>query len=662
MALFKLQKGYRFYKSNKQFQILREIETGWQIENTSSGILEVISKDQLYQEYADGKISFEMESDYIPKIKTESGWIDATFKSLDLDVQELLKHKKLIIDQHISKHGENFSHKLVEMTLSEYWKSDTSLRPCTRTFINWANRYLNSDKNILSLLPQDSKKGNRHNRINQAVVDFCEKAIRDVYMTQKRETITETLNYAIALIARENQFRPDEHKLILPSINFIRELINRIPKVEVSLARYGKELTRNKFRESIGTAENHAPLYRAEVDHTLLDVIVVDDSTGYVVGRPWLTLIIDCQSKCILGFHLTFDPPSHSSVAKALKHAILPKVDFKKTYTEINGDYEVFGVMHTLVCDNGFEFHSSSLEAVCFELGIVLSYTPRKTPWWKGSVERALGTLNRGVTGLMPGKTFNSVDQKSGYDPTKNACITLKTLNLCINKWIVDFYHNRAHKTLGMSPIAYWKTHVDHSQVSLPTDPMRLDSILGQVTKRSISHYGIELNTIVYNNRELMDLRRELGTKLQVEVRWNSDELGWIYVFPPGGGTLKVDANDAYKKYATGLTLYLHQIIRNYYAKQHEGDAETPEVLAKALEDIRQIVIKEPKKANVKSGVKRQRLEKSLTAKPELNQEILHPKVIATAAKESTLLKATDSAKQTTISTIKPIITHRKSY
>jgi putative transposase len=61
-----------------------------------------------------------------------------------------------------------------------------------------------------------------------------------------------------------------------------------------------------------------------QCDHTKIDVLVVDQA-GEVLGRPWLTIVVDTYSRCIMGLHLGFDAPSAQVVGLALRHAILPK-------------------------------------------------------------------------------------------------------------------------------------------------------------------------------------------------------------------------------------------------------------------------------------------------------------------------------------------------
>ncbi len=59
-------------------------------------------------------------------------------------------------------------------------------------------------------------------------------------------------------------------------------------------------------------------------DHTKLDVLVVDRDDE-VIGRPWLTTVVDSYSSCILGYFLGMKQPGSHEVTLALRHAALPK-------------------------------------------------------------------------------------------------------------------------------------------------------------------------------------------------------------------------------------------------------------------------------------------------------------------------------------------------
>jgi putative transposase len=64
------------------------------------------------------------------------------------------------------------------------------------------------------------------------------------------------------------------------------------------------------------------PFEIGHIDHTELDVEVVCSRTGRVLGRPWMTLLIDAYSRRYLAIYLTFDPPSYRSCMMVLRECV----------------------------------------------------------------------------------------------------------------------------------------------------------------------------------------------------------------------------------------------------------------------------------------------------------------------------------------------------
>ena len=52
------------------------------------------------------------------------------------------------------------------------------------------------------------------------------------------------------------------------------------------------------------------PLSVVQIDHTLVDIILVDPIDRLPIGRPYLTIAIDVYSRCIAGFILSLEAPS----------------------------------------------------------------------------------------------------------------------------------------------------------------------------------------------------------------------------------------------------------------------------------------------------------------------------------------------------------------
>lgn len=106
-----------------------------------------------------------------------------------------------------------------------------------------------------------------------------------------------------------------------------------------------------------------------QCDHTRVDLLVVDQ-VGEVLGRPWLTTVVDTFSRCIMGIHLGMEAPSAVVVCLALRHAILPK-QYSSAY-ELADPWGTYGLPQYLYTDGGKEFNSKHLEQVANELKIVL--------------------------------------------------------------------------------------------------------------------------------------------------------------------------------------------------------------------------------------------------------------------------------------------------
>ena len=96
-------------------------------------------------------------------------------------------------------------------------------------------------------------------------------------------------------------------------------------RYQLMRARHGTMVANLKRKPRSAGVATTRPLERVELDHFLCDVHLICGKTGVPLGRPWLTLAVDHYSGMVVGFHLSFAPPSAASVLAALRMAILPK-------------------------------------------------------------------------------------------------------------------------------------------------------------------------------------------------------------------------------------------------------------------------------------------------------------------------------------------------
>jgi putative transposase len=438
--------------------------------------------------------------------------------------------------------------------------------PHFSTVCRWRRKLLENDKSIRKLIDQHQCRGNRNRRYPQEVIDIVQDSIDLCFMTLERKTIQDTLDHAELAVKRENKLRPTDVQLPLPTRRLLSTEIGRIPAFDKCAARYGREAAVKMFRNVLSHRTTLMPLERAEIDHTRLDIMVIDDCTGLPMGRPWLTVCIDDFSRCILGVYLSFTAPSYRTVAKCLADAFKPKTDLKSRFPAVVNAWIAYGVMRALVVDNGSEFHSEALENGCLMFGIEIHYSPRKVAWFKGKVERVQGTANRAIAHGFPGTTFSNIFEKGDYDPKKHSIARLSTLQENLRIWIVDIYHQKPHRTLKVSPQDAWRNSIRPEDIRLPEDPHLLEAIVSLSESRVLTHKGIEFECLFYNAPELGHLRRRYGETLEVEVRYNPEDIGSIFVIYQDVPPIRVPALKY--EYAKGLSQWQHKLIREYAARE----------------------------------------------------------------------------------------------
>jgi putative transposase len=298
-----------------------------------------------------------------------------------------------------------------------------------------------------ALAPHFERKGGPgRRRMSPAVGRILDRAIDDYYLTAAQPSTPVAHNRFVADLEKENASRPSSEQLRIPSYStFLRQLRQR-SGYEVIAARNGAQEAEERYRSTGANPERYAFNECWEIDHTTLDLFVIDQQTGLTLGRPRLTVIIEFATRAVMGFDLDFSGASSQAALNTLNHAILPKNYLKAKYPEIRGEWPCFGLPSILKCDNGAEFHSASFTSACFDLGIELQYCPVKQPWFKARVERFFRTLTEDALRGLPGATGSHFyNRPKAKDPAKDATISLNLLQRYLHTWIVDVYMSKRH-------------------------------------------------------------------------------------------------------------------------------------------------------------------------------------------------------------------------
>jgi putative transposase len=328
------------------------------------------------------------------------------------------------------------------------------------------------------------------------------------------------------------------------------------------------------------------PLERVEIDHTRSDLVVIDDRDDLPLGRLTLTYCLDTATRYPLGYYLGFEPPSYLTVMECLHHAIQPKDEVRKQYGT-DHEWLAYGIPATLVIDNGKEFIGHDLGDACLLLGIVLQYTPVRTPQFKAGVERMFGSLNTMFFHALPGTTFSNPGERGDYNSAGQACVYFSEVDKLLNIFLVDIYAERFHRGLNGIPARHWEEKVQHGFApALPPSAEELSILLGRTTTRVLHHYGIEFASLRYNCDDLITLRTRLKGKT-AKIKYHPADLSCLYVYDSFERQyIRVPA--LAQEYTQGLSLWKHRVIRQ--AVLEEQDQVDLVALGKAKRKIQHIV------------------------------------------------------------------------
>lgn len=264
---------------------------------------------------------------------------------------------------------------------------------------------------------------------------------------------------SLAALHREITQVCKKQNLPVPTRNTVALRVANLDPLKTIHYREGQDATRD--RQSTGGLPPAvaAPLEQVQIDHTVIDLIVVDTCDRRPIGRPYLTIAIDVFTRCVLGMVITLEAPSAVSVGLCLAHIACDKRPWLERL-DVEMSWPMSGKPRQLYLDNAAESKSEALRRGCEQHGIRLDYRPPGQPHYGGIVEWLIGTTMQMVHDELPGTTFSNPKQRGEYTSDKLASLTLSELE----RWFtlaLGAYHGSVHSGILQPPAACWAEAVE---------------------------------------------------------------------------------------------------------------------------------------------------------------------------------------------------------
>jgi putative transposase len=370
-----------------------------------------------------------------------------------------------------------------------------SAKKSITTLYRWIVRF--EEQGLVSSLMRSGRSDKGNLRIEREAEEVIQLKIDEYFLKEERPSV----------VALYDEIKRECSALDIepPHKNTVYARVKKIDKERLLKSRYSPKLAKTKTKPTPGTFPGaDYPNAVVQIDHTKVDVIVVDREHRLPIGRPYLTLALEVCTKMVSGFCMTLDPPSSSTAGLSIAHAVSRKEHWLAK-RDIDAEWPIYGKMQKIHLDNAKEFRGSTLKRACQEHRIGREWRPVGTPNYGPHVERAFRTFMQEIH-TLPGTTFSNTVKKIEYDSEGKACMTLEELNLWFTVFLVYCYHHKPHKGIcNIPPIKLYNQFVhgtlEQPGIGLPApiddeEKFRLD--FTPFVMRRIQLVGVVIDKINY--------------------------------------------------------------------------------------------------------------------------------------------------------------------
>lgn len=379
---------------------------------------------------------------------------------------------------------------------------------------------------VTDLAPGQSGGGKGKGRLPEPVERIIRELLQKRFMTRQKRSL--------AALCREVAMACKNQKLPVPARNTVALRITRLDPMKLARSRGGTDAARTLQAVGGTPPEVTKLLEQVQIDHTVIDVNVVDERDRQPIDRPYLTVAIDALTRCVLGMVVTLEAPSAVSVGLCLAHVACDKRPGLECLN-VEMDWPMSGKPKLLYLDNAAEFKSEALRRGCEQHGIQLDYRPKGQPHYGGIVERIIGTAMQMIHDELPGTTFSNPSQRGDYDSEGLAVLTLRELE----RWLtlaVGSYHGTVHGSLLQPPAALWaETAARAGTPAVVTHAAAFLIDFLPVIRRTLTRTGFVIDHIHYYSDALKPWIARRDHMQAFLIRRDPRDISRVWVLEPDG-------------------------------------------------------------------------------------------------------------------------------
>lgn len=502
-----------------------------------------------------GKIVFLSQSDQ----KTPHDPFRLRLTSLsESDRLELLRRFKYV-KQALSAKSRPLAMRSLKYAISTVAESHNDSSPPSRsTLARWIKRYVTSGADTMSLVPLHQYKGSRVKKLPLHIEMMIRDSLVQDYLVDRRPSLKQVYANTIGRVKDDQSF--PEHDKYYPSVRTMYRRAKELDPYVVASMRYGQRYADAQFRAAGASFQATRLMELVMMDGHKMDVILVDEDTGEILGRPYLVCLFDVATRTVVGWHISLLPFCATTALAAIKD--MCSRDPQKGPG---------GVAERIVPDNGPDLASQALRNLCMRLAMHIDPAKSYCPDDKGNIERFFRTVNAQLIHMLNGTTFSSLQDRGDYDSVAQAKVTLTKLRQWFNQWLTTVYHCAKHSSTRRVPGKLWRDQQSEMPI-LSFAAEDIDVIARVVCKRKISNGRVIVDNLIYKSDALRTL--EMRKQRDVVVLTNELDLGYVYVHLESDPKTLYRADGIDRQYMDGLTKYEHDKCTAALAAMEQKDRE----------------------------------------------------------------------------------------
>lgn len=290
---------------------------------------------------------------------------------------------------------------------------------------------------FLGLLPHIHLRGNRTRRLQETALEIVHQVIETRYLTAEAGSIKNAWGIARLQCKAAGLPPPSEATFSLE----IKRLFN---KVDLVRAREGDKAAYHieewVWRLDVSTARHgQRPFELGHIDHTVIDLQLIDERFERKTRKCWVTALIDAYSRLVLAIYVTFDEPSYRSNMAVIRECV-------RRHGRIPD---------TLVVDWGSDFRSDYFEQLLAFLSTHKKHRPKGSPRHGSLIEHLFKRMNQDFIHELRGNNKalrNPRSLSASHNPQNRAVWTIEIFTQRFEEYLYKIYAKQIHETLGVCP------------------------------------------------------------------------------------------------------------------------------------------------------------------------------------------------------------------